>query len=146
MIYDEHFAEWWKTKSYPECEKPGFSLFKQVRWDSDFAEVKRRRKHHHCRCKTCHQLSTRLLNLNGDVQERRQWEQDWRVHNDSVDRWHKLESSLISLAQDPLSDVIVLQHDATQAFGLPRCQHRPIKNLTKTRFNVVPWLVKNHGT
>ena len=146
MIYKEHFEHWWQEKSHPDCEKPSLSLFKQVRWDSDFEDVKKRAKHHHCRCKTCHQLSTRLLKLHGDPEERRQWKQDWRVHNNSVDRWHKLESSLISLAQDPLSDVVVLQHDATEMSGLPRLQHRPIKNLTKTRFNVVPWLVKNHGT
>ena len=146
LLYEQHFLPWWAGQNQPEAEKPGISTFKAVRWTSDFKDVTRRAKHHHCRCATCHSLSSRLLRLTEVPEDLRGWQRDWRLHNESVCKWRTLEGTLKAQAQDPNSDLILLEYDDTQAMGVPRLQHRPIKNLTKTRFNVVPWFCKNHST
>lgn len=146
MVYSEYFLPWWNRRGTPLSEKPTLSTFKKMRWHEDFRDVKRRPKHHHCRCKTCHSLTTRMLKLGSDIEERRRWRQELRIHDESIKAWRRKTASLYAQAQDPESDLVLLEYDDTEAMGLPRFQHRPVKSMTKSRFNVVPWLVMNHAT
>ena len=41
---------------------------------------------------------------------------------------------------------IVISHDDIEVIGFPRMTARTIKGMTKTKFNLVPWLMINHGT
>ena len=146
QIYDDYFLPFARAQSIPADDMPSFSTWKKVRWHDDFKDVKRRPKHFHCRCRTCAALTTRLLEAFEDGDKLARYKRDLRMHDESVKAWRRLEASLKAEAQSPDSDLILLQFDDTNSLGLPNLTHRPEKNLTKTRFHCIPWLLVDHSS
>ena len=143
-IYEEYFKPWCHAQGVHEG-LPGISLFKKTRWHEDFKNVKKQKNHNHCRCNTCANLKAKLFATFLNPADYAEVKQVWRTHDTAVKAWRDMEAHLKAQAKTNPHEVIVICHDATQAMGFPRVSNRPNKNLTKTRFNWVPWLAHDLG-
>ena len=144
-IWDNFFQEWWKKSKLPIEEKPAQRTWINARQHEEFNNVQRRPKHFHCRCTTCNTLQERDLNSWKNAEERAKWQRDKRLHYASVRAWRDLESSVCAQARQDPAGTILLYYDDTEAFGFPHMTNRPFKNMPKSRFYVVPWLLMNKG-
>lgn len=146
LIYKEYFEPWFKTINAPISEKPCLSIFRKVRLHPDFADVKKRPKHKHCICSTCDALRTRLLQGFQDHKVLEDYKAERRRHDASVLAWRELLAQKIAEAKYNSANVLCFEHDGTEAMGFPRVGRRDTKNLTKSRFNVVPFHIQEHAT
>ena len=144
-IHSDHFVEWCAKQNITGQDVPSLTTLKRARGDASFADVQRLKHHNHCRCTTCGNLKAELLAAGNDTEEYARVRQLMRVHDDSVTAWRRIEEGLKSQSMTNPHEVIVIFHDGTQALGTPRCTNRPPKNLTKTRFNWIPWLAQDVG-
>ena len=145
QIWENFFEEWWKKSKLPTEEKPAQRTWINARQHEEFNNVQRRPKHFHCRCTTCNTLQERDLNSWKNAEERAKWQRDKRLHYASVRAWRDLESSVCAQARQDPAGTILLYYDDTEAFGFPHMTNRPFKNMPKSRFYVVPWLLMNKG-
>ena len=144
-IWENFFQEWWTKSNLPPAEKPAQRTWINARHHKDFDDVQRRAKHFHCRCTTCNTLQERDLASWKNEEERAKHVRDKRLHYASVKAWRELEASLTAQARQDPGGTILLYYDDTAAFGFPHMTNRPFKNMAKTRFYVVPWLLMNKG-
>jgi hypothetical protein len=144
-IHTNHFVPWCTRQNITGDDVPSLTTLKRARRHPSFADVQRLKHHNHCRCTTCSTLKAELLAVDNDGEEFARVRQLMRVHDKSVTAWRQLEEQLKSLARTNPDEVIVIFHDGTQSLGTPRCTNRPPKNLTKTRFNWIPWLAHDVG-
>ena len=144
-IWNEYFLPWFAGQNLPACDMPTLVYWKKVRWSEEFADVKRRAKHYHCRCSKCAKLQAKLLASFANRADHLAYQRERRLHDDSVTAWRKLEAHVITLAQSSPDDQITMTYDDTEALGLPRFTRRPLKNMPTSRFNVIPWYLGNFG-
>ena len=144
QIYDEYFVPWFERQvlggSVQASDRPSFSTWKKARRAPEFKNVKERAKHFHARCETCSQLRQLLLQAFASGVKEAEYKRKRRLHNEEVANWRKLEETVKAQAVNAPDEVMVVMHDGTGACGLPKMSHRGIKNMTPTRFEVVPWL------
>jgi len=144
-IWENFFQEWWNKSKLPIDEKPAQRTWINARQHEEFNDVQRRPKHFHCRCTTCNTLQERDLVSWKNADERGKHQRDKRLHYASVKAWRDLEQSLCAQARQDPGGTILLYYDDTEAFGFPHMTNRPFKNMPKSRFYVVPWLLMNKG-
>lgn len=144
MIYDDYFDPWFSLQvtagTLIHSDKPSLATFKKAKLDPKFNDVKKLKKHRHGRCKECEEVKSLLLKAYTDGALLRQVKQRKRLHEEEVKQWRQLEASVKSQGTSSPGETMVLMHDGTQSFGLPRLGHRAIKNLDPFRFEVTPWL------
>ena len=58
-------------------ELPCLGWVNSARRDEEFADVKNRPKHHHCRCQECANLQTRRLKAFNSPYEQTQFQLEW---------------------------------------------------------------------
>ena len=144
IIWEEYFLPWFEKLHRPDSDKPAFTFWEKVRWQPEFADVKRRVRHYHCRCPTCASLSAKLLgSIAGDHMQFAAYQRERRLHDASVRAWRKLEMYHIIKAQSCPHEQMTFLYDDTEALGLPRFTLRSIKTLSTSRFNVVPWFLRS---
>ena len=144
-IHKDHFVRWCGKRRITGEAVPSLTTLKRARWHPNFADVQRLKHHNHARCSTCSNLKAEMLKADYDGEEFARVRQLQRVHDTSITAWRRLEDQLKSLSRTNPDEVIVIWHDGTQALGFPRCTNRPPKNLTKSRFNWIPWLAHDAG-
>ena len=143
-IYKDFFEPWFarqvKRGNYAEADKPVQSYWWKGKKHPDFADVKKKKKHTHGRCKTCAELGKMLLKAFKDGRAEEEYVQKRRLHNQEVDRWNKMEETLKAMSKSSPSELQLILHDGTLSMGYPRLGRRGIKNMDPTRFDVTPWL------
>jgi hypothetical protein len=125
---------------------PSYSTFMRARFDKQFADVKKREKHFHCRCPTCAMLQTKLLNACKSSADRETYNKLLKQHHFEVKHWRALETHLQLLARSSPDKVAVLSYDDTSAMGFPRMTNRPIKSMPNDRVYMTPFNLISHGT
>jgi hypothetical protein len=145
QIWENFFEEWWTKSKLPAEQKPAQRTWINARQHKDFDDVQRRPKHFHCRCTTCAALQERDTASWRNAEERAKHERDKRLHYASVRAWRELETSVTAQARQDPGGTILLYYDDTEACGFPHMTNRPLKNMPKSRFYVVPWLLMNKG-
>jgi hypothetical protein len=145
QIWENFFQEWWNKSKLPIDEKPAQRTWINARHHEEFNDVQRRPKHFHCRCTTCNTLQERDMVSWRNAEDRAKHMRDKRLHYASVRAWRDLESSLIAQARQDPAGTILLYYDDTECFGFPHMTNRPFKNMPKSRFYVVPWLLMDKG-
>jgi hypothetical protein len=143
-IYEDHFIPWFE-KVLPGKPRPCLGYFTSARRDPQFADVKSRAKHHHCRCKTCANLQARRLTAFGTPHEADEYKQQWEEHEKEKREWRQFEQGLILDAKHNPDKHQVLWFDDTSAMGLPRFTNRTMKNLPIARFDLIPALFADLG-
>ena len=106
-IWNEYFLPWFAGQNLPACDMPTLVYWKKVRWSEEFADVKRRAKHYHCRCSKCAKLQAKLLASFANRADHLAYQRERRLHDDSVTAWRKLEAHVITLAQSTPDDQIL---------------------------------------
>jgi hypothetical protein len=134
-----------KSLNLPK-EMPSFSTFCTARWSEQHRDVKSRAKHHHCRCRDCALIESKMLKAFQSAEDRTEWKRLSREHNAEVRRWRTFENQLQSISKFSPETVVLLSFDDTSAFGLPRFSNRSIKNMSNVHVNVIPFNLTNHGT
>lgn len=118
---------------------PSYATFMRGRYDKQFADVKRREKHFHCRCPTCHDLQTTLLKAAKSKESRLEYTKLLKDHHYEVKRWRQLETNLQMQAKSAPDVVTVLSYDDTSAMGFPRMTNRDIKSMPNDRVYMTPF-------
>ena len=125
---------------------PSFATFLRARHDIQFANVKSREKHFHCRCHTCERIQNLLHRALMNQTDRAVYEKERKAHYFEVKHWRRLEVEYHAKARSTPDQVTVLSYDDTGAMGFPRMTNRPVKSIPTDRVNFVPWNLTNHGT
>ena len=146
QIYEDYFVPWLSKQNLAPAVTPSFTTWRRARYDDAFRDVKRRARHNHCRCETCACLSAQLLAAFSNAVELDKYKMLRRIHDASVVAWRQLERVKQASAINTPTQCLTLTHDGTGAIGYPRLTGRSPKNLTKSKHNVIPWLVMNHST
>jgi hypothetical protein len=160
VIYDEYFLPWY-TKAIqrdkgengemivPDLEDernwaPSLSTFKRARWHTDFADVKKRARHYHCKCTKCDTLNT--IRLRGFVDDihKKSYEIAFKAHEAEARGWHEHEELCKLTSRRNPAGSMVLGYDDTSDLGFPKMTNREPKNFTKTRLNFVPFNITNY--
>ena len=149
-IFNDCFEPWFRRQVeggiYALEDKPGISTFKAAfKSNPRFKDVKKRAKHRHCRCVTCAALKRERLQAFKTGAAIEDWQQRFNLHEEEVRQWRGFEEYLKTLAVSDPEHNVVLCYDDTQAFGVPRCTNRPLKNFGHERFNVVPWCMIDYS-
>jgi len=153
-IYKQYFTPWYCKQMYQKqvmtgCTdeelpwRPSESTFIRARWDEDFKNVSRRAKHYHVQCRKCNDLKTRRIKGFINDEHFATWQVELDIHEDEKLGWRKLEKAREAEVLAPNSDCILLSYDDTSSFGLPRFSNRPIKNIPKSRFKIIPFNICN---
>ena len=147
-IHEIYFIPWYK-RCYPEAPAdwlPTVSCLKHARRDPDFADVKKRVKHLHCRCPTCAMLAAKKLRGFNDPNAEKDYLNEVRRHDASKCGWRKMEQKVFAQSRQNPGEVNVLSYDDTETTGFPRNTNRDVKNLGGSRLRVIPFVLTNHAT
>ena len=140
-IYTDHLTEWWVTHGYGRL--PSSSTFIAARFDDEFANVTRRKKHRHCRCDDCHALKEQALK--GFVKGSAtlvEFELRKRNHKTAIAAWRACEEYWNHRAQSAPAEVNVINCDDTIVCDFPHFTLRPFKSGASLQgVGFVPWLV-----
>lgn len=146
-IFDNYFKRWF-AKVYGRGASPvlpSFATFCRVRHDPAFADVKHRARHFHARCATCANLQARRLQGFKDGHEEASFVRERELHDTAVEGWRKKEMLETTKARHNPREQNTFFFDDTQALGLPRFTKRTPKNLTTSRFNVIPFVIMDEA-
>jgi hypothetical protein len=153
-IYNEYFVPWYTKmirKEHPDVTDdnlewiPSFSTFKQERKHPDFKDVKHRAKHYHARCADCSELNNIRLRGFVDDSHKSAWKIRFQAHEIEARNWHVHEEATKCTSQVAGGrKTLVIGYDDTSAFGLPKFTNRDIKNLTRSRLEVIPFNITNY--
>lgn len=146
-IYDEYFTPWYNAVlSSDACPlPPALTTFKRARWDPAFHDVKKRAGHYHARCQTCSNLQARKLKGFIDGHEQAQYVKERQLHDDTVKSWRKREEAEKLEARHSPRDQLTLFFDDTSALGFPKFTNRAPKNLTTSRFDMIPFVIMDEA-
>ena len=75
----------------------------------------------------------------------REYQQRRRIHDESVHAWRELERRLVGQAKHNPREIVVLGYDDTSVVRTPHFGHREPKGLTKSRYEMVPWMLADYG-
>jgi hypothetical protein len=141
-IYEDWFVPWMQ-KTLPESinELPCLGWLMSARRDGEFADVKNRPKHHHCRCQECANLQARRLKAFNSPYEQAQFQLEWQDHQNEKRGWREFEEGIVMAARHDPRSYNAYWFDDTEACGLPKWTKRPMKNLPIARFSVIPFLM-----
>ena len=141
-IYEDFFTEWYKI-TFPQfvADMPCMGFFMAARYDASFADVKNRPKHHHCRCGTCANLQARRLKAFNSAQEQAEFVLEWQDHQNEKRNWREFEMLEVTEARHNPRSKNVFWSDDTNSLGISKFTKRPHKNLTSSRFHVIPFLI-----
>jgi hypothetical protein len=156
-IYIQYFTPWYCKQMYQKklqtgCSndelpwKPSESTFIRARWDEDFKNVSRRARHYHVQCRKCNELKVRRMKGFINDEHFATWQVELECHEREKLGWRKLEKAREAEVLAPNSDCILLSYDDTTSFGLPRFSNRPIKNIPKSRFKIIPFNICNYAS
>jgi len=140
FIYEEHFQTWFK-QALPESDLPYMGWFMAARHDEEFSDVKNRAKHHHCRCLECANLQARRLKAFNTAFDQAEFKREWQDHQNEKRDWRDFEKSCVLAAKHDPKNKNCYWFDDTEKLGLPKFSKRPPKNLTTSRFDVIPFLI-----
>jgi hypothetical protein len=143
-IHDDYFIPWHK-RTYPTLPMPGLASMYKARNNPQFADVKKRSKHFHCRCFTCAELQAHRLKAFKTGADAADWQIRNEIHELSVWAWRDLEQYFTGLAVSAPQDLAMLSMDDTTRVGLPVFTARDYKGLGASRQYWVPFLIYDHG-
>ena len=140
-VYEDYFLKFFK-KYYPSSDNlPSLSTFNRARHDDEFLDVKRRSRHHHCRCETCAKLQARKLRGFKDEADMKKYEADVALHDTEKKEWRAYEERILLEAKHNPQALNAYWYDDTEKIGLPKFTKREHKNLPTTRFFLIPFLL-----
>lgn len=151
FIYDSYFVRWLEKQRQPAgCDNiqfmPSFSVFKKARHHPSFKDVTKRARHYHCLCSTCSCLNERRLKGFENNAHLAVWTTMFEAHEQDKLLWRKLEAARAAECRADPTGSILLQYDDTSSLGLPQLSNRGIKNLTTSRFHVIPFNICNYAS
>ena len=121
-------------------------LIYRAREDPKFKDVKKRPKHYHARCQTCASLDAkRLVGFkNGSMEEAFTYSQ--QLHQEEVRSWRNHEESVKNAVLRAPHAMQLFLYDDTSCLELPHFTNRGIKNLGRSRINVIPFYFGDYGS
>lgn len=143
QIYREYFVAYLKALKVPTEHWCCLEWFRQARKEPEFKDVKRRKEHWHCKCHKCSVLKKQMLNCFKDGLSLTEYKRARDAHDCSVKAWRRLESVMQAKGQHTPGEWLVFSYDDTTAKGFPHFGKREPKGVSKTRFELIPWLVQD---
>ena len=143
-IYEDIFTPWY-ARTLPHLVGEILGYFQSARRDPDFKDVQERAKHFHNRCLDCANLQARRLRAFKQPRLAEDFKRDWAVHQAERRGWRFCEDGTVLSAKHNPGEEQVFWFDDTESFGFPRFTKRPHKNLTTSRFEVIPFLLADLG-
>ena len=152
FIYDQFFTPWFQKLNRATAAdddelawQPSFECFRKARQHPDFKDVKHRPKHYHARCRDCDELSA--IRLRGFVNDEQKLAFDiaFKAHQAEARSWHEHEESVKAESRrNGGRNSVVIGYDDTSALELPKFTNRDVKNLSKSRLQVIPFNLTNY--
>jgi hypothetical protein len=145
-IYEDVFTPWF-NKTLPNCvgNMPCMGWFMTARHDDAFADVKDRAKHYHARCQECSRLQGLRYRAFQSAYASEEFKKEWADHQEEKRGWRAFEEEVVLSGKHNPREEQVFWFDDTEAIGFPRCTNRPPKNLTQSRFKLIPFLIADLG-
>jgi hypothetical protein len=151
-IYDTYFHKWIEKLNGADDDEdnilsvPGFSTFKNARHHPEFKDVQKRPRHYHCLCKVCDALSCQRLKGFLNTAHQAAWDISFASHETDKLLWRKLEGARVDQVKGDPRNFVLIQYDDTSSLGVPKLSNRDIKNLTVSRFHVIPFNICNYAS
>jgi hypothetical protein len=152
LIYEQFFTPWFQKLSQAEAVAddecawlPSFTCFRKARNHKDFKDVKHRPLHYHARCRDCDELNA--IRLRGFVNDEQKVAFDiaFKAHQAEARSWHEHEESTKAESRrNGGMTSVVIGYDDTSALELPKFTNRDVKNLTKSRLQIIPFNITNY--
>jgi hypothetical protein len=155
-IYDTYFHKCLEKLIRPRVDgfdneddflsTPSFSTFKAARHHPEFKDVQKRARHYHCMCRVCDALSCQRLKGFANEAHQATWDLQFASHESDKLLWRKLEGAREAQVKANPSQYVILQYDDTSTAGFPILSNRDIKNVTVSRFHVIPFNICNYAS
>ena len=130
---------------YDDFDLPSQATFLRAQKDRKFKDVKSRPKHYHARCQTCAALDSRRAQGFRDGYHEQDFVLQQQLHQAEVRAWRSHEEYVKnSVARAPHAKQLFL-YDDTSCLELPHFTNRDIKNLGKSRINIIPFYFGDYG-
>jgi hypothetical protein len=152
LIYERFFTPWFQKLNQATTADddelawlPSFQCFRKARYHQDFKDVKHRPRHYHARCRDCDELNA--IRLRGFVNDEQKLAFDiaFKGHQAEARSWHEHEESMKAESRrNGGRTSVVIGYDDTSALELPKFTNRDVKNLSKSRLQIIPFNITNY--